>query len=107
MLLRGSSLYHFMGGTRSSRSTRLEAMKTGDFVEINPSDALKLGIGDGETARVCNTKANIPATLKFSESQPKGVLFCSYDNQSLSALFSMAADLSGASCCPVRIEKES
>jgi formate dehydrogenase alpha subunit len=107
VLVRGSTLYHFLGGTRSMRSTRLGAMKTTGFLEMNPLDARERGLKEGDSIKLFNSKADVPMTLKLSESVPRGILFCPYFDQSTSPLVSFSPDGTGVSTCRVRIEKES
>lgn len=107
ILVRGSSLFQFMGGTRTLKSARLRTMKGAEGVEINPSDALKLGLSEGETVKISNSRAEVRSTVSLSESLPVGMLFCPYHNRTLSALFSLVPDPGGAASCPIRVEKES
>jgi formate dehydrogenase (NADP+) alpha subunit len=107
ILARGSTLYHFLGGTRSTRSPRLRVMNAPGLVEMNPVDARELGLKEGDSLKLLNDKAEVPRTLKLSQSLPRGMLFGSYFDQSLSALFSLSPDSTGITTCRARIEKES
>jgi len=104
ILMRGSVLYHFLSGTRSMRSVRLKAMKAGGFVEMNPSDALELGLKEGDLLRVFNERGDVSMTLKLSESISKGMVFCPSFDQSSSRLFSL--DTKGINTTRVNIQKE-
>lgn len=105
-LLRGSSLYHFLGGTRSTRSPRLSAMKGGGFLEMNPDDAQGLGIADGDMVKVFNARAQVPMILKLNGSLPRRTVFSAHFDERASALFSLVPDSSGMNLCSVQIEKE-
>jgi formate dehydrogenase (NADP+) alpha subunit len=107
ILVRGSTLYHFLGGTRSTRSPRLRMVSAPGFVEMNPVDARELGLKEGDSLKLLNDKAEVPRTLKLSQSLPRGMIFGSYFDQSLSALFSLSPDSTGITTCRARIEKES
>lgn len=105
-LLRGSTLYHFSGGTRSTRSSRLNAMKAGGGLEMNPHDAQELRLVNGDSVRVFNNRAEVSMIIKVNGSLPRGVVFSAYFDQGVSALFSLAPDGSGMNLCSVQIEKE-
>ena len=74
---------------------------------MNPVDARELGLKEGDAVKLFNDKAEVPRTLTLSQSLPRGMLFCPYFDQSLSALFSLSPDGTGVNTCRVRIEKES
>jgi predicted molibdopterin-dependent oxidoreductase YjgC len=107
VLVRGSTLYHFLGGTRSTRSSRLKTIKTAGSVEMNPYDAYELGLKEGDSVTLYNNKAAVPMALVLSESLPRGMLFCPYFDQSSSALVSFSSDGTGVDACQVQIRKES
>ncbi len=106
-LLRGSNLFQFMGGTRTSRSARLRTMKVAGGVEMNHSDAVRLGIGEGEKVKISSGGSEVIASVCFSDSLPEGILFCPYHDLAFSALFSLDPNSGGIATCPVRLEKES
>jgi formate dehydrogenase (coenzyme F420) alpha subunit len=107
VLVRGSNLYHFLGGTRSMRSTRLRKMMTTGFVEANPADAHELGLSEGDTVQVCNSQATVTMTLRLSASLLRGMLFCPYFDASASALSSLSLDITDVEFRRVWIKKES
>lgn len=106
VLVRGSTLYHFGGGTRSLRAARLRAMKAAGYVEMNPIDAEERGLRDGDAVKLGNDQAEAPMTLAVSDVLPQGMLFCPYFDQASSRLFSLSPDGAGVNSCRVRIEKE-
>lgn len=107
ILARGSTLYHFFGGTRSTRSARLNAMKSAGVIEISALDARDLNLKPGDSVTLFNNNAEISILLEVSDSLPKGMLFCPYFDQSLSELFSLTPGGTGVNTCRVRIKKES
>lgn len=106
VLMRGSTLYHFLGGTRSMRSPRLNSMKAPGFLEMNPVDAQELGLMEGDSVRVFNSNAQVPMTLRLSGSLPRRMVFAPYFDAASTALVSLAPDGAGMSICPVQIAKE-
>lgn len=106
ILVRGSSLYHLLGGTRSTRSARLSAMKSAGSLQMNPHDAEALNLQDGDSVRVFNTSAEVTSLLEINESLPKGMLSCPYFDRGPSGLFSLFSDRDGVNVCRVRVVKE-
>ncbi len=74
---------------------------------MNPSDARKLGLKEGDSVKVFNDKAQALMTVKLSESLSRGILFCPWSDWSSSALVSLAADGAGINPCRVQLRKES
>jgi predicted molibdopterin-dependent oxidoreductase YjgC len=106
LLLRGSTLYHFLDGTRSIRSTRLQAISASGYMEINPLDANDLGLQDGDSASILNSLGDCSMSLKLSESVPRGIVFCPSFDQSSAALVPLSLDPASPNTSRVRIEKE-
>lgn len=106
LLVRGSTVFHFLGGTRSTRSARLGKLDPAASFEMNPEDAHKQGFRAGDTATLVNGKASARMTVRLNESLPKGILYCPYVDQTASALFSLSPDCTGLNSCRVRVEKE-
>jgi predicted molibdopterin-dependent oxidoreductase YjgC len=71
----GSVLYQFGAGTRSSRSARLKKFMPGAFVEINPADAKKLKVKDGDKVKVSSPVGAVIAAARIAESVSKGSVF--------------------------------
>ncbi len=105
-LLRGSSLFYFHDGTRSTRSARLGAMHRTACVEISPHDARTLGLEDGDTVRVRNSLSDVLVTVSTSRALPAGMLFTPCFDNDISALFPLGSADSGLNACTVRLERE-
>jgi formate dehydrogenase alpha subunit len=71
----GSVLYQFGAGTRSSRSARLKKFMPGAFVEINPADAKKLKVKDGDKVKVSSPVGAVIVAARIAESVSKGSVF--------------------------------
>ncbi|HEX7776589.1 MAG TPA: molybdopterin-dependent oxidoreductase [Parvibaculum sp.] len=61
--------------TRTGKSARLSAHMAEPFVELNPSDAARLGIGDADIVEVSNTRARILVRALITERQRPGAVF--------------------------------
>jgi len=68
------SLYHFHTGTLTRKVKGLNALREEELVEINPNDALALGIADGDMVRVISRRGEVVAKAKVTEVSPVGVI---------------------------------
>jgi len=112
-LLAGSILYRFGSGTRSSASSRLKKYSPNAWVEINESDARRLGYGDGDGVRVISPAGEITTILKVTGTLPTGMLFMpiSFPETPVNELFGIAFDPRAKTpafkTCAVRLERMS
>ena len=106
ILLKGSTLYHFLGGTRSTRSARLLEMEQEGLLEMNPMDAGALGLRDGDMIKLHNDKNQVVTRIKLSESLPRGILFSPLFDRLTTFLAPLGVRATGTDVCRVRIEKE-
>ncbi len=75
-LLTGKILFHF-GTTSTFSEAPLEVAPEG-YIEINPADAQKLGLGDGGTIRVKSAAGSSQGKARVSTNVPPGLLFAPY-----------------------------
>ncbi len=68
------SLYQFHTGTMSRKVKGLNVMLAEELVEINPADALVLGIADGDMVKVTSRRGAVVAKSKVTEASPMGVV---------------------------------
>ena len=78
MLTTGRSLYHFHTGTLTRKVKGLNILRSEELVEINPEDALALGIADGEMVKVTSRRGEVVAKAKVTEASPVGVVFMTF-----------------------------
>ena len=78
VLTTGRVLFHFHGGTMSRRSAGLEAIYPEGKVEINPEDAVKLGVADGDLVRVTSRRGEVVAKAEVVERPDPGVIFMTF-----------------------------
>ncbi len=74
ILTTGRVLEHWHGGTLTRHST-LDDLYPEARVEINPADAARLAIGDGETVRVTSRRGTVVVRAWVSERASMGVVF--------------------------------
>ncbi|HEX77844.1 MAG TPA: formate dehydrogenase subunit alpha [Dehalococcoidia bacterium] len=108
-LVAGSVLFHFGGGTRSSKSLRLRKMSPQGFVEISVGDAQALGIAHGEMVRVVSPQGEVIARASLTDRLPAGMLFMpiSFPESPVGELFGLPPDSQtpALKTCAVRLER--
>jgi len=75
ILTTGRILYQYHTATMSRRSKGLVSRTPEVFVEINPKDARKLDIGQGDKLKVSSRRGSIEVFADISERCDKGVVF--------------------------------
>ncbi|MCE5334480.1 MAG: molybdopterin-dependent oxidoreductase [Desulfobacteraceae bacterium] len=104
-LLRGSTLFQYLHGTRSARSSRLSTIQPPGYVEISVSDAAHLAVQEGDTLIIQNDMAEVRKSARISRALPEGVLFCPFSEPDISALFALGHAGEGVVSCSVRLKK--
>jgi len=72
------SLYQFHTGTMTRKSKGLNVLKGKEAVQINPADAQKLGISDGDPVRVVSRRGEVKTKAEITEATPPGVVTMSF-----------------------------
>ena len=78
MLTTGRVIYHWHGGEMTHRARNLEAMYPEALVEINPKDALKMQINDGELMKVASRRGEIIAKAQVTDRVEPGLIFSTF-----------------------------
>ena len=78
MLTTGRVIYHWHGGEMTHRARNLEAMYPEALVEINPKDALKTQIRDGELMKVASRRGEIVAKAEVTDRVEPGLIFTTF-----------------------------
>jgi len=110
-LLTGTTLYHSGSGTRSSRAWRLKKFSPNSFVEINESNAKKLGLKQGNEARVVSPAGELTAPVSITDSLPEGILFMPVSspetpvNKLFDIILNPETKTPSFKACKVRIER--
>jgi formate dehydrogenase major subunit len=71
----GRQMYHWHTGTMTRRSEGLDSREPVPIVEVNPRDALDLGVGEGDQVRVTSRRGSIVIGVRLSERQARGQIF--------------------------------
>jgi len=78
ILTTGRILYHFHTGTMTRKVSGLNELSKEERVEINPEDAKKKGIEDGDPVRIKSRRGEVVARAKITDESPKGVVFMTF-----------------------------
>jgi len=78
VLTTGRVLFHYHGGEMSRRSAGLHAIYPQARVEMNPEDAQRLGVVDGQPVRVTSRRGEIVAQAWVTERTQPGVVFVAF-----------------------------
>ncbi len=78
VLTTGRVLYHWHGGEMTHRARGLEAMYPQALVEINPKDARKAGIQDGDLIKVASRRGEIISRAQVTDRVEPGIIFTTF-----------------------------
>ncbi len=105
------SLFHYHTGTMTRKVEGLNALRSEEWVEINPKDAKELGIGDGEMVKVISRRGEVATKAKVTEDSPAGVVTMTFHfaesptNRLTNPALDPIAKIPEYKVCAVRIEK--
>ena len=107
------SLYHFHTSTMSRRVNGLNILRKEELVEMNPADAEKLGIEDGDSVKVTSRRGEVTAHARVTEVSPPGVVSMTFHfaesptNELTNSALDPVAKIPETKVCAVRVEKVS
>lgn len=78
VLSTGRVLYHYHTGTMTTRSKGLSERCPESLVEINPIDADKLGISDGQKVKVTSRRGAVEAKASITQKSAPGSIFMNF-----------------------------
>jgi predicted molibdopterin-dependent oxidoreductase YjgC len=113
VLSTGRVLYQYHTGSMSRRSSVLEEADQGPHVEINPADAERLGINDGDIVRAASRRGQITLPAMVTDRVNTGIVFIPFHYKEAAAnlLTNDALDpdskIPEAKVCAVQISRES
>ncbi|MEM1565244.1 MAG: formate dehydrogenase subunit alpha [Candidatus Bathyarchaeia archaeon] len=111
ILTTGRQLHQFHTGTMTRRSPTLIEQAPEGYVEINPVDANKLGIVNGEKIKVISRRGEITIKAKVTDKVQPGVVFIPFHyaetaaNKLTIAALDPKAKIPELKVCAVRLEK--
>ena len=105
-------LYHWHGGDLSRRVAGLVALYPRVEVSVNPADAAKQGLRDGDPVRVVSRRGELMATAHVTEDVRKGEIFVPFvrldgaaANFMTNDVYDPKAKIPEYKVCAVRLEK--
>ena len=78
VLITGRMFSHYHTGTMTRRSSFLNREVERPFVEISPSDGLRLGIADGDTVRLSTRRGSITTSARITSRVREGTVFAPF-----------------------------
>ncbi|MCO6449728.1 MAG: molybdopterin-dependent oxidoreductase [Caldilineales bacterium] len=111
VLTTGRVIYHWHGGEMTHRARNLQAMYPEALVEINPRDARKAHIGDGELMKVASRRGEILAKAEVTDRVEPGLIFTTFHFAESAANFltnpvlDPTAKIPEFKVCAVKVEK--
>ncbi len=64
--------------TQTGRSPAIRRLLPGEAAEINPRDAARLGIADGQLVRITSRRGQVTVSARLTDRSPEGVVFLSF-----------------------------
>jgi formate dehydrogenase major subunit len=110
ILTTGRMLYQYHSGSMSRRSAALDEYTPEGWAELNPADARRMGIKEGEPISLTSRRGTVGTTARLSSRSPKGVVFMSFHfaEEAVNRLTNPALDKEGKipefKVCAVRVE---
>lgn len=111
VLTTARKLYHYHTRSMTARVGGLNELLSEERMQINPRDALKLGVGAGDTVRVSSARGSIETRLEITGKVPEGVVSMSFHfadaaaNLLTSPAVCSMSVASGLKVCAVNIER--
>jgi formate dehydrogenase major subunit len=78
ILTTGRRLQHYHSGSMTHRVAGLETLLPEELMEIHPDDATRVGLGDGERARVRSRRGEVTARVRITDRIKPGVVFLTF-----------------------------
>ena len=111
LLSTGRILEHFHTGTMSRNCEVLDALVSVGTIELNPDDAERLGVGDGERVTVTSRRGQIEIGAEVTPRVAPGTVFLAFHyreapaNRLTIAALDPVAKIPEFKVCAVRIER--
>jgi len=112
ILTTGRLMFHYHTGTMTRKIPSLNSEASAGFMEINPQDAKKLWVGDGEQVAVRSRRGEIQINASITEKVAPGVVFIPFHfaesaaNVLTSRTLDSEAKIPELKVCAVNISKE-
>jgi formate dehydrogenase alpha subunit len=111
ILITGRNLFQYHTGTMTRKVAGLNLLKKEEEVEINPADAAKLSVVDGEMVKVSSRRGEVMVRAKVTGVTPEGSVFMTFHfaetptNVLTNAALDPVSRVPEFKFCAVRVEK--
>jgi len=111
VLTTGRMLTQYHTGTMSRRSKGLNSLSTPGTVDVNPADAARLGVHEGDEVSVTTRRGAVTAKAQVTDEVPPGVLFSTFHfletpiNMLTNPALDPVAKIPELKVCAARVEK--
>ena len=105
------SLYHFHTSTMTRKVEGLRALNSEELLKINPEDASRLGIADGEMVEIRSRRGKVTAKAHVTDICPPGVVSSTFHfwespiNVVTNCAIDPVAKIPETKVCAVRVQK--
>lgn len=109
LLTTGRMLYHYNIMTRHSKN--LDTLRPWELAEINPVDAARIGVSDGDEMRVTSRRGSIVTKVVITDKLSPGIIFMTFHykespvNELTNSAFDPVTKTAEYKVCAVAIEK--
>ena len=110
LLSTGRVLYHWHGGQMTRRARGLTAVYSEALIEVNPEDALKLGLNGKHRVKVTSRRGSIQAEAWVTDRVPPGMVYANFHfpeasaNELTIAALDPVAKIPEYKVCAVKVE---
>jgi formate dehydrogenase alpha subunit len=112
LLTTGRSLFHYHTGTMSRKVKGLNIFRNEEWAEINPADAERLGIANGDRILITSRRGQVAARAKVTEDSAPGGIFMTFHfvesptNLLTNPALDPVSKIPELKVCAVRVERE-
>jgi len=113
ILTTGRNLYHYHTSSMTGRSKSLKEFSSEDRLRINPVDAAKLGVSDGDKVKLSSRRGEIEVKVLLTDTVAEGVVFMTFHykdtpvNRLTNAVLDPIAKIPELKVSAVKVEKVS
>ncbi len=111
LLTTGRMQFHYHTGTMTRRCKSLSTLAPEPLLDINPQNALELGLSDGDLVKLFSRRGNIKIKVNINHSVDEGVVFSTFHfhespiNRLTNDVLDPVAKIPEYKVCAVRVEK--
>ncbi len=98
-LITGRRLVHYNSGTMTRRTPNL-ALVPDERLDINPSDAARLGIADGDRIEITSRRGSVTAPVRLTDDMAPGEVFLAFHFPDVAANLLTSSESDEVTACP-------